>query len=320
MSVNQLLFKGKSTVIINRAVVTGGAGFIGSHIVDALRAQGASVVVIDNLVSGKASNVPRDVRLEAVDVRDTTIPSIIANFKPDAVFHLAAQMDVRRSVENPLFDNHVNVYGTVNVLQAALAAGAQRFVFSSTGGAMYGEVDEIPTPETMPPMPIAPYGISKLCAERYIHYFHASGLPGTVCRFGNVYGPRQDPHGEAGVVAIFGKRLLNGQPCTVFGDGSQVRDYVHVSDVVQACLAAVEAPGDTFNIGTGIGTSVNRLYEILAEAVGVSAAPVFAEARKGELQTSILNVGLAEKELMWNAKFSIEAGLRHYVDYLRREA
>ncbi|HEY3414549.1 MAG TPA: NAD-dependent epimerase/dehydratase family protein [Armatimonadota bacterium] len=303
---------------IKRAVVTGGAGFIGSHIVDALRAKGAEVVVIDNLVSGKASNLPKDVRLETVDVRDPAVESIMRNFSPEAVFHLAAQMDVRRSVEDPLFDNHVNVYGTVNVLRSALAAGAQRFVFSSTGGAMYGDVDEIPTPETVPPMPIAPYGISKLCAERYIHYYHANGLPGTVCRFGNVYGPRQDPHGEAGVVAIFGKRLLNGQPCTVFGDGSQVRDYVHVSDVVKACLAGVEAPGGTFNIGTGVGTSVNRLYEILAQAAGVSDPPVYAEARKGEMQTSILNAGLAAKVLGWKPAVTMEEGLPHYIEYLRQ--
>jgi UDP-glucose 4-epimerase len=308
------------TVKISRAVVTGGAGFIGSHIVDALRAKGAEVLVIDNLVSGKEANLPKDIRLEKVDVRDDVVASILAGFRPDAVFHLAAQMDVRRSVENPLFDNHVNVYGTVNVLRSALAAGVQRFVFSSTGGAMYGDVDEIPTPETVPPLPIAPYGISKLCAERYIHYFHDNGLPGTVCRFGNVYGPRQDPHGEAGVVAIFGKRLISGQPCTIFGDGSQVRDYVHVSDVVKACLAGIEAPGGTFNIGTGIGTSVNRLYEILAQSAGVTAPPVYAEARKGEMQTSILNAGLAQKTLGWKADVTMEKGLPHYIEYLRAEA
>ncbi|HEY3265283.1 MAG TPA: NAD-dependent epimerase/dehydratase family protein [Armatimonadota bacterium] len=302
---------------IQRAVVTGGAGFIGSHIVDALHAQGAEVLVIDNLVSGKASNLPAGVRLETVDVIEPQIAAILKNFQPEAVFHLAAQMDVRRSVEDPLFDNRVNVFGSVNVLRSALDAGAQRFVFSSTGGAMYGEVDEIPTPETVPPQPVAPYGISKLCAERYIHYFHANGLPGAVCRFGNVYGPRQDPHGEAGVVAIFGSRLLNGEPCTVFGDGSQVRDYVHVSDVVRACLAAADAPGGTFNIGTGVGTDVNRLYNILAAAAGVDARPVYAEARKGELQTSILNPALAAQKLGWKPSVTVEQGLTAYIEYLR---
>lgn len=302
---------------IQRAIVTGGAGFIGSHIVDALRAQGADVLVIDNLSSGKADNVPEGVRLETADVRDAEIPAIVKNFGPDVVFHLAAQMDVRRSVEDPLFDNQVNVYGTVNVLGASLDAGARGFVFASTGGAIYGEVDQIPTPETVPAHPIAPYGISKLCAERYVDYCNDNGLPGTVCRFANVYGPRQDPHGEAGVVAIFGSRLLAGEPCTIFGDGEQVRDYVHVSDVARACLAAVNAPGGVFNIGTGVGTSVNRLYQILADAAGVSTPPKYAEARKGELQTSIVDPSLAAEKLGWKAEVTVEDGLRDYIEYLR---
>lgn len=304
---------------IQRAIVTGGAGFIGSHIVDALRERGADVLVIDNLSSGRAENVPDGVRLETADVRDAEIPAVVKNFAPDAVFHLAAQMDVRRSVEDPLFDNQVNVYGTVNVLGASLAAGARRFVFASTGGAIYGEVDQIPTPETVPPQPIAPYGISKLCAERYVDYYNDNGLPGTVCRFSNVYGPRQDPHGEAGVVAIFGSRLLKGKPCTVFGDGEQVRDYVHVTDVARACLAAVDAPGGVFNIGTGTGTSVNRLYQILAEAAGVSTPPKYAEARKGELQTSIVDPSLAAEKLGWTSKVTVEEGLRNYIAYLREQ-
>lgn len=302
---------------IERAIVTGGAGFIGSHIVDALVGQDAEVLVIDNLSSGKADNLPEGVRLETTDIVEPEISAIVHNFRPDAVFHLAAQMDVRRSVEDPLFDNHVNVYGSVNILSSALAAEAKRVVFVSTGGAMYGEVDQIPTPETVAPEPIAPYGISKLCAERYVHYFHNNGLPGTVLRLGNVYGPRQDPHGEAGVVAIFGSRLLEGMPCTIFGDGEQVRDYVNVADVVRAALAAIERPGGTYNIGTGKGTSVNRLYEILAEAAGSDAAPVYAEARKGELQTSILDPSLANRELGWASTISIEDGLRAYIEYRR---
>lgn len=306
-----------NTVTINRAIVTGGAGFIGSHIVDALIEKGAEVTVIDNLVSGKRSNVPGTARLEVMDIRSEAVIPLMAEVKPDAVFHLAAQMDVRKSVEDPLFDAHCNVYGTVNVLGAALKAGAQRFVFASTGGAMYGDVDEIPTPETVPPEPESPYGISKFCAERYVRYFDRNGLPGTVLRLGNVYGPRQDPHGEAGVVAIFGNRLLRGEPCTIFGDGEAVRDYVHVSDVVRAFLAAVETPGGLFNIGTKVGTSVNTLYAHLAAAAGSTQAPVYAEARKGELQVSILDPSLAEARLGWSARVAIADGLSSYIEFLK---
>lgn len=302
---------------IKRAVVTGGAGFIGSHIVDTLTAKGAEVLVIDDLSSGKRDNLPANVCLETLDVRADGVIPLMKEFRPDAVFHLAAQMDVRRSVDDPLFDCHVNVFGTVNVLTASLESGAQRFVMASTGGAMYGDVDIIPTPETVLPLPISPYGISKLCGERYVGYFNDNGLPGTVCRFGNVYGPRQDPHGEAGVVAIFGSRLLNGEPCTIFGDGTQVRDYIHVSDVASAFLAAAERPGGVFNIGTKVGTSVNELYAILADEAGVTDGPVYAPARKGELQLSTLDPGLAERTLGWKAKIGIEDGLRSYIRWLR---
>lgn len=305
------------TVTINRAIVTGGAGFIGSHIVDALVGQGAEVTVIDNLVSGKRSNIPEAARLEVMDIRSEAVVPLMAEVRPDAVFHLAAQMDVRKSVEDPLFDAHCNVYGTVNVLGAALKAGAQRFVFASTGGAMYGDVEQIPTPETVPPEPESPYGISKFCAERYVRYFDRNGLPGTVLRLGNVYGPRQDPHGEAGVVAIFGNRLLKGEPCTIFGDGEAVRDYVHVSDVVRAFLAVVETPGGLFNIGTKVGTSVNTLYGHLAAAAGSTQAPVYAEPRKGELQVSILDPSLANERLGWSARVAIADGLKSYIEYLR---
>src|SRR3954468_22138724 len=244
------------------AIVTGGAGFIGSHVADALLARGDRVAVVDNLATGKRERVPGGADFREVDIRDRDrLRAIFDEVRPQAVFHLAAQADVRRSVDDPGFDADVNVRGTVEVLEAARTSDA-RVVFSSTGGALYGEADTIPSPETTAIAPMSPYGTSKLCAEGYVGLFNRLyGTRHVTLRYGNVYGPRQDPHGEAGVVAIFFGRLASGETPLVFGDGSQTRDYVYVGDVVAANLAAFGYTGaaTVFNIGTAVETSVNDL-------------------------------------------------------------
>lgn len=302
-----------------RALVTGGAGFIGSHIVDRLVGLGHTVAVIDSLLSGKRANVNPAAQFVEADVRDAAAAELVVSFRPQFVFHHAAQMDVRRSVADPRYDADVNIMGLLNLLTAAEEAGVERFVFASSGGTVYGDAQVTPTPETEPTDPLCPYGVSKLASEKYIQYYSKSGTFDGVClRYANVYGPRQDPHGEAGVVAIFGGRLLEGQACAIFGDGEATRDYVHVSDVVDANIAAMErGAGEAVNIGTGRETSVNGLYRELARAVGVDAEPEYREARKGELLRSALDNRKAAEVLGWQPKTTLEAGLAHYIQFLR---
>ncbi|HET7554796.1 MAG TPA: NAD-dependent epimerase/dehydratase family protein [Gaiellaceae bacterium] len=291
-----------------RAVVTGGAGFIGSHVVEALLARGDEVTVVDDLSNGKRENVPDGARIVVADVREGLVP-LFEETRPEAVFHLAAQVDVRVSVERPGHDASVNVLGTVAVLEAARAVDAQ-VVFSSTGGAIYGECDG-PAPESSERRPLAPYGVSKLAGEEYLAaYDRLYGTRHVSLRYGNVYGPRQDPHGEAGVVAIFLGSLARGQAPRIFGDGRQTRDYVFAGDVAQASLAAVGRDGGVFNVGTGLETSVVELYELSRAVAGSSLEAVEAPARLGELQRSVLDVSLAELELGWRAKVPLEEGLR----------
>jgi UDP-glucose 4-epimerase len=310
------------------ALVTGGAGFIGSNLVDALLDRGAEVHVVDNLSTGRAENLDaarrRGIDFHHVDICDAgRLRDIFAVARPDIVFHLAAQIDVRKSIEDPVFDAQVNVLGTINVLEAARNAGVGRVINTSTAGAIYGDVDVIPTPETVEPKPMSAYGQSKYCAERYCGWEERLyGLSAVTLRYGNVYGPRQDPHGEAGVVAIFAGRLLDGQPPVVFGDGRQTRDYVYVADVVAANLAAAAHPETRgeFNIGTGTEASVLEVITALREAAGLSEEewqPQFAPARPGELERSCPDVTRAREELGFTAETSLREGMRLTLEAVR---
>jgi UDP-glucose 4-epimerase len=290
-----------------RAIVTGGAGFIGSHVAEALVARGDEVHVLDDLSSGKPENVPAGAELHAGDVRDPA--SIFAAVRPELVFHLAAQASVSVSVAKPALDADVNVLGTVAVLEAARAHGAQ-LVFSSTGGAIYGEC---PTPATeeWARRPLSPYGTSKLAGEEYLAAWNRlHGTRHVALRYGNVYGPRQDPHGEAGVVAIFLRAVADGRRPTIFGDGSQERDYVYVGDVARATLAATSLDGGVLNVATGAPTSVLGLVAAMRRATGREIDPEHGPERLGDLQRSVLDAGLAERELGWRPEVSLEDGLR----------
>jgi UDP-glucose 4-epimerase len=289
-----------------RAVVTGGAGFIGSHVVEALEARGDDVHVLDNLSKGKRGRVAEGVDVHVADIRDPDAAFEAA--RPEAVFHLAAQADVRVSVEDPSLDADVNVLGTLRILEAARRHGA-KIVFASTGGAVYGECDG-PATESAERRPLAPYGTSKLCGEEYLATWNRLYATGHVSlRFANVYGPRQEPHGEAGVVAIFMGLLRDGGTPKLYGDGTQSRDYVFVSDVVVAMLAAVGRDGGTYNVGTGVETSVLELYEAIQRASGVVREPEFAEPRLGELQRSVLDISRAKRDLGWQPANSLADGL-----------
>lgn len=308
-----------------RAVVTGGAGFIGSHLVDRLASEGHQVLVIDNLVSGDARLPYLEAAgavLEKVDIRDARSTEIIEAFRPSEVYHLAAQADVRRSVADPVYDAGVNILGTLQVLEAAGEAGA-RVISASSGGCIYGEADAeaLPLNESSPRNPDSPYGISKSVMDDYLRFYRtAHGLEFVNLALGNVYGPRQDPLGEAGVVAIFGLRLLKDEPCVIFGDGHQTRDFVYVSDVVEAFfLAASRGGGRTLNIGSGVETSVNELYWSLAGICGSVSEPHHDPPRAGELQRSCLNSALAQHLLGWAPAVELEEGLGRTMAFLREQ-
>jgi UDP-glucose 4-epimerase len=292
------------------SIVTGGAGFIGSHVVDALLARRDSVTVIDDLSTGEARRVAPEAELRELDVVD--LPALSAVFeqvKPSAVFHLAAQASVVASVEDPGRDCEVNVKGTLNVLQAAARFGAP-VVFTSTGGALYGDEAPMPTSEERIPAPLSPYGASKWAAEAYVKTWSlSSGISDAICRLGNVYGPRQSPHGEAGVVAIFSHHLYAGSAPKLYGDGKPTRDYVYVGDVVRALLAAAGRSG-TYNIATGVETDVMSVWKELRDAAGSDVEPQLAQLRPGELQHSCLDIGLAARELGWRPEVPISEGLR----------
>jgi UDP-glucose 4-epimerase len=296
--------------VARRALLTGGAGFIGSHLADALLADGREVTIVDDLSAGRASNVPGGAELEQLDIveRDA-LHAVIERVQPEAIFHLAAQASVVASVEDPMRDCAVNVQGTLNVLDGAARVGAP-VVFSSTGGALYGDEAPMPTGEERIPAPLSPYGASKWAGEAYVNTWSlAGGIPHAVCRLGNVYGPRQSPHGEAGVVAIFSHHLHTGRAPKLYGHGKPTRDYVYVGDVVRALLAASGHRG-TYNIATGVETDVLTVWRELSAAAGVEIAPELADLRPGELQHSCLDAARAERELGWRAEVPIAEGLR----------
>ena len=308
--------------------MTGGAGFIGSTLVDRLLDRGDQVVVVDDFSSGSEANLASATstagdRLEVlrVDIRDPASLDAMRDATADVVFHLAAQADVRVSVADPMLDARTNVLGTLHVLEAARQAGASRVVFASSGGTIYGEPDlsAIPLDESQPQRPVSPYGVSKKVGGDYLFAYHAlHGLDYLALALANVYGPRQDPHGEAGVVAIFAGRLLEGEPCTIFGTGEQTRDYVYVDDVADAFVRAGDCGGAMLlNIGTGVETSVNDLYRSMADAAGVRADTVYAPARLGELDRIALDPAAAGRELGWAPAIDLATGTARVLDWFR---
>ena len=302
-----------------KILVTGAAGFIGSHVAEAFLSRGHTVMGIDDLSSGREANIPKGIEFHRLDIRSLACAQKILEWKPQGIAHLAAQIDVRKSVVDPVLDGDINVLGTIRVLQSAMAAGTQKVVFSSTGGAIYGEQDVFPAPESHACRPVSPYGTSKYCAEQYLGYFKRAGGPDYIAlRYSNVYGPRQDPHGEAGVVAIFCQKMLSGQAPMIFGDGSQTRDFVNVKDVARAnVLAMVSEFQGLFNIGTGIETNVSTLAAILARKIGFKGTVTHEPPRKGEQQRSVVDPSLAEQKLGWLSTLSIEQGLEETVEYFR---
>jgi UDP-glucose 4-epimerase len=275
--------------------------------------------VVDDLSSGLEENVPAGAALEVVDVRSREAAGLVRRLRPDVLLHQAAQMDVRRSTEDPVFDAEVNVLGTLNLAMAAVEAGVRQILFASTGGAIYGEQETFPAAEDHPTRPVSPYGVAKLAAERYLYTLYLQhGLDATCLRYANVYGERQSPRGEAGVVAIFLDRLLAGRPCVIHGDGLQTRDYVHVSDVVAANLAAVGRPGfHVYNVGTGIETSVVELYRLLAALVGFDGAATHGPAKPGEQRRSSVDATRLARELDWGPPIELAAGLTRTAAWFR---
>ena len=302
-----------------KVLVTGGAGFIGSHIVDRLAADGHDVVILDNLSTGHVDHLQPTARFYQMDLHSPWLDELFRIERPEAVVHQAAQASVRRSVEDPAFDAGVNVLGTAALLQASVHHGVRRFLFASTGGALYGDADVTPTPEDYPTLPVSPYGASKLSAEVYLRTFHVlHGLSYAALRYANVYGPRQDPHGEAGVVAIFAQRLLSGERARINGDGKQTRDFVYVGDVADANARALTSDAvGSFNVGTGIETDITTIFQLLRRLTGSNQPEEHGPPLAGEQRRSVVDARKIEKVLGWKPKTSLEAGLDATVRYFR---
>lgn len=302
--------------------MTGAAGFIGSHLVDRLIADGYSVVGVDDLSTGKRTNVATVCDFRVMDVRSTELRALIEDVKPSAVYHLAAQISVAVSAREPEFDADVNIKGSLNLLEGIREAGLEktRFVYITSGGTAYGAPESLPADETTPVRPLSPYGVSKLAVEQYLPvYANLAGLSYGIVRLANIYGPRQDPHGEAGVVAIFSRAMLNGTPLQIFGDGNDERDYVYVSDVVDAIVKVGDSElAGPYNVGTAIGTSTNRIFELLARHTGHSEVAQHGPSRPGDINKIALESGKAKRELAWEPRVSIEEGLKRTVDWFKQ--
>lgn len=305
-----------------KVMVTGGAGFIGSHLVDRLIQDGHEAVVVDNLSTGKRKHVNRAARFYKLDVQSPRLERVFRKERPSVLMHLAAQMDIRRSVEDPIFDAQSNILGTINVLEQAVRHGSRKVVFASSGGAIYGEQEVFPAPESHPTRPLSPYGISKLAGEFYLAYYQQhSGIQYVSLRYSNVYGPRQDPHGEAGVVAIFTQKMLSGEQPIVNGTGRQTRDFVFVEDVVDAHLAVMgkDVQG-CYNVGVGEETSINELFGMLADLTKSGSRQVHGPAKKGEQARSVVDSTKLRQELGWEPRTLLSEGLSRTVEFFRRQS
>ncbi len=302
-----------------KALVTGGAGFIGSNIVDKLVDKEFEVFVVDNLSTGKEVNLNRNAKFFNVDVTNRkNLEDVFKQVKPDLVFHLAAQIDVRKSVANPSLDAFVNVIGAINVFELSVQSNVRRIIFSSTGGALYGEPERLPAGEGTEVAPLAPYGVSKYCSEQYLNYFKKLyGIERVILRYANVYGPRQDPLGEAGVVAIFTGKTLKGEQPIIFGDGTQTRDYIYVKDVVEANLHAIDGKEGIYNVGTGIETSVNDLIKMFSSILHKEIKPIYAPPRIGEVQRISLDAGKAKEELGFIPRYTLKQGLEETIRWFK---
>ncbi len=302
-----------------KTLVTGGAGFIASHLSDRLIELGHDVVIVDDLSKGKVENLPMQAKFYEMDIRDKSLGQVFATERPEVVFHHAAHADVTNSVRDPEHDASVNVLGSLNLLECCRASEVRKFIYANTGGALYGQPSYIPADEAHPIDPVAPYGVSKHVVEQYLFTYKANhGLDYTSLRYPNIYGPRQDPHGEAGVVAIFALQLLTGRQPVIFGDGSKTRDYVYVGDIVEANILALNGEaGGIYNLGRGIEVSDLQVFETVRAAVGSQTEPVFAEVRPGEVEHIALDASKAENELGWKWKMDLTDGIAAAVDYYR---
>ncbi len=301
-----------------KILVTGGAGFIGSHLVDELVKEGEEVIIVDNLSNGYQENINPSAKFYQIDIRDKQLVNIFKREKPEVVFHLAAQINLTKSIEDPLYDADVNILGSLNVFECSRLVGVRKIIFSSSA-AVYGEPRYVPVDEDHPLLPTSPYGIGKLAIEKYLyHYWKNFGIDYVVLRYANVYGERQNPKGEAGVISIFIDKILNGERPTIFGDGSSTRDYVYVGDVVRANLLAMkkETKEKVFNIGTGREVSVNKLFEIIKNIIGSDIKPVYGPERK-EVKRFVMNIEKAKKLLGWKPQVSLEEGIRRTVEFMK---